>query len=236
MLAARGWREVDDDSWDLDVMWADTGWVHDNVTYNVTTQPQRLRENQRVNHFPNHVELTRKDLLAKNVKRAKRQAEKDGADPAEFDLIPKTYVLPGEGQMLLREVREKGGTWIMKPIGRAQGKGIFLVNRLAQIRKLAPRTGGVGGGGMGAGERLALNQYIICEYLRRPLLIGGRKLDLRIFVVVVSYRPLIAYVSRAGFARFCNVAYSNETTDLSNTEMHLTNVAVQKGSVAYNPR
>ena len=123
MLAARGWREVDDDSWDWDVMWADTGWVHDNVTYNVTTQPQRLRENQRVNHFPNHVELTRKDLLAKNVKRAKRQAEKDGADPAEFDFIPKTYVLPGEGQMLLREVREKGGTWIMKPIGRAQGTG-----------------------------------------------------------------------------------------------------------------
>ena len=102
VLAARGWREVDDDSWDWDVMWADTGWVHDNVTYNVTTQPQRLRENQRVNHFPNHVELTRKDLLAKNVKRAKRQAEKDGADPAEFDFIPKTYVLPGEGQMLLR--------------------------------------------------------------------------------------------------------------------------------------
>ena len=62
VLAARGWREVDDDSWDWDVMWADTGWVHDNVTYNVTTQPQRLRENQRVNHFPNHVELTRKDL------------------------------------------------------------------------------------------------------------------------------------------------------------------------------
>ena len=54
-------------------MWADTGWVHDNVTYNVTTQPQRLRENQRVNHFPNHLELTRKDQLVKNVKRWLRE-------------------------------------------------------------------------------------------------------------------------------------------------------------------
>ena len=51
-----------------------------------------------MNHFPNHVELTRKDLLAKNVKRAKRQAEKDGSDPSEFDFIPKTYALPGRGR------------------------------------------------------------------------------------------------------------------------------------------
>ena len=199
----------------------------------------RLQDHQLINHFPNHYELTRKDLMYKNVRRYRKEVAKLGVDDARLNFVPKTFILPQDYSLFIEEHR-KGNvpTWIFKPIGRAQGKGIFLVNRLAQIRKLAPRTGGVGGGGMGAGagERSALNQYIICEYLRRPLLIGGRKFDLRIFVVVVSYRPLIAYVSRAGFARFCNVAYSNETTDLSNTEMHLTNVAVQKGSVAYNPR
>jgi tubulin polyglutamylase TTLL9 len=28
---------------------------------------------------------------------------------------------------------QSGAVWIMKPIGRAQGKGIFLFNKLSQI-------------------------------------------------------------------------------------------------------
>jgi tubulin polyglutamylase TTLL9 len=38
----------------------------------------RCSDNQRVNHFPNHVELTQKDLMAKNLKRALKQATKEG--------------------------------------------------------------------------------------------------------------------------------------------------------------
>lgn len=38
----------------------------------------RLQDHQKVNHFPNHVELTRKDLMAKNLKRAVKQAQKEG--------------------------------------------------------------------------------------------------------------------------------------------------------------
>lgn len=229
VLAARGWREVDDDSWDWDVMWADTGWVHDNVTYNVTTQPQRLRENQRVNHFPNHVELTRKDLLAKNVKRAKRQAEKDGADPAEFDFIPKTYVLPGEGQMLLREVREKGGTWIMKPIGRAQGTGIFLVNKVKQIEDWLKRRG------TEAAENKLSDDYVCQRYVDDPYLVDDRKFDMRIYVLVLSYQPLKVYLYREGFARFTNTPYSTAKSDLKNPYVHLTNHAIQKRDVDYDP-
>ena len=67
VLCARGWKEVDDDSWDF--FYADVGWIHENVPYASTgSQGLRLSEHQRVNHFPNHVELTRKDLMAKNVK------------------------------------------------------------------------------------------------------------------------------------------------------------------------
>ena len=36
-----------------------------------------LSDWQRVNHFPNHYELTRKDLLIKNLKRAKRMHERE---------------------------------------------------------------------------------------------------------------------------------------------------------------
>ena len=38
-----------------------------------------------INHFPNHYELTRKDLMVKNIKRYRREHEKDGNMLAEKD-------------------------------------------------------------------------------------------------------------------------------------------------------
>ena len=67
-----------------------------------------------------------------------------------------------------------------------------------------------------------------------PLLIGGKKFDLRIYVLVTCYQPLTVYLYRDGFGRFTNSRYSNNLDDLSNTYMHLTNVAIQKTSDAYN--
>jgi len=34
--------------------------------------------------------------MAKNLKRAVKQAAREGRDPAEFDFIPVTYILPNE--------------------------------------------------------------------------------------------------------------------------------------------
>lgn len=38
-----------------------------------------------VNHFPTHLELTRKDLMVKNIKRYRRDMERDGSPLAEKD-------------------------------------------------------------------------------------------------------------------------------------------------------
>lgn len=51
-----------------------------------------------------------------------------------FDFFPATFVLPGEYGLFLEEFkRTPGQSWIMKPVGKAQGKGIFLFNKLSQI-------------------------------------------------------------------------------------------------------
>lgn len=77
-----------------------------------------------MNHFRNHYEITRKDLLVKNLKRMKRQLERSDAygEAARFAFFPSTYVLPSEYSLFLEEFRKNpSSTWIMKPIGKAQG-------------------------------------------------------------------------------------------------------------------
>ena len=95
-----------------------------------------------------------------------------------------------------------------------QGKGIFLTRNCDWVVQ---------------GEH-----YVAQRYLHKPYLIDGLKFDLRIYVLVTCYQPLTVYLYRDGFGRFTNSRYSNNLDDLSNTYMHLTNVAIQKTSDAYN--
>jgi hypothetical protein len=121
-------------------------------SHHPSIHPSHLSRPQRINHFPNHYELTRKDLLVKNLKRMRRQLERESSAGSQaaladrFDFFPATFVLPSEYGLFLEEFKHGGGkasaaaagnssssTWIMKPIGKAQGKGIFLFNKLSQI-------------------------------------------------------------------------------------------------------
>ena len=76
--------------------------------------------------------------------------------------------------------------------------------------------------------------YVICRYIDKPLLIGNKKFDLRIYVLVTSYRPLKVWLTYYGFARFCTENYSSDLSDIDNMMVHLTNVAIQKKSEEYN--
>ena len=73
VLRARGWKEVDTET-DWDVAWIDTGWLRENF------DGMHLEEHQRINHFRNHYELTRKDNLIKNLKRCQRQLQREGKE------------------------------------------------------------------------------------------------------------------------------------------------------------
>lgn len=222
-MVKRGWKETEsEDEWDMH--WADREWVYE-VFDNGHLMPW-----QRLNHFRNGRELCRKDLMIKNIKRMKRTLVKEGrADEAkEYDFCPTTFVLPGDYALFVEEFKRASGTvWIMKPIGRAQGKGIFLFNKLSQIAawkseyRWKPDTPGV-------------EAYVVQRYILNPYLVGGRKFDLRIYALVTSFTPLRVYLHRSGFARFSASRYSSDPADIENAFVHLTNVAVQKTSELYN--
>ncbi|KAF2345515.1 Tubulin-tyrosine ligase/Tubulin polyglutamylase [Trinorchestia longiramus] len=105
-------------------------------------------------------------------------------------------------------------------------KGIFLVNKLAQIKKWSRDNKG------SFNPSLVKDSYVIARYIDNPLLIGGKKFDLRLYVLVTSYRPLKAYLHKLGFCRFCTVRYDTSGQDLDNMFVHLTNVSIQKHGVS----
>src|SRR5690606_11870780 len=74
--------------------------------------------------------------------------------------------------------------------------------------------------------------YIVQQYISQPLLIGGKKFDMRLYALVTSWTPLVVWIYRSGFCRFSSEAYCS--TELDNIVAHLTNVAVQKKSSSYD--
>jgi len=239
VMRSRGWKETDADT-DWNLFWADKDWI--NETYDKI----HLDPHQRVNHFRNHYELTRKDLLVKNMKRLRRMHEKEGRleEAQKYNVCPTTFVVPQEYNMFVEEFKKHpGSTWIMKPVGRSQGAGIFLVTKLAQLQQWRPPTTWVSGRRSDYGKdvddeemgREGPELYVTQRYVENPLLVGGKKFDIRFYVIVTSFQPLTVYMHRGGFCRFSMSRFSMDKGDINNLGQHLTNVAVQKhsGKAAY---
>lgn len=230
VMLGRGWKETDSDT-DWDMHWAEREWVYD------VFDNTHLENWQRLNHFRNGRELCRKDLLVKNLKRKRRQLDKEGqsGEAEAYDFFPITFVLPREYAMFVEEFKRSGGVWIMKPIGSAQGKGIFLFQRLSEISEW--RTVYKSRGGKSEGQQPeGVEAYVVQRYISNPLLLGGKKFDLRLYVLVEAFSPLRVWLHRSGFSRFSHSRYSSEPGDIANMFMHLTNVAIQKTAENYDER
>lgn len=189
----------------------------------------KIQSKHKINHFPNSEELCRKDLLVKNVQNYLKNKH-PSLCMEDIDFLPATYRLPSEYEHFVNEYNANNhknndtntNTWIIKPFDRCQGDGIFLVNQLAEVNRCMQDASN------------DHHEYLISRYIERPLLIGGRKFDLRLFVLVTSFRPLKAYLYNDGFCRFCCERYTMHENMLSNKYVHLTNVGVQKTHDRFN--
>jgi hypothetical protein len=129
---------------------------------------------QKVNHFQDSKQLTRKDLLKKNLQRF---TDMTGKIAEAFEIMPQTFLLPHEYTQFVKcfteieNKREELGVqnyWIMKPVGMSRGRGITLVRDVVS---------------------LTYSQTSVVQmYIERPLTLGGYKFDLRLFVCVIFYR------------------------------------------------
>ena len=170
----------------------------------------RLKPWQRCNHFPGTGEITRKDNLARNINRLQRIC------PADFKFAPRSWILPADGSAFRQYAsdsrkRGKTKTFIYKPIAGARGEGIFLTQDASTV----PTD----------------KSLLVQEYLPKPFLIDGFKFDLRLYVLVLSCRPLRILMYRDGLVRLSTEPYRAPTSkNISERCMHLTNYSVNKRS------
>ena len=69
---------------------------------------------------------------------------------------------------------------------------------------------------------------VIQRYVEDPLCLDGYKFDLRLYVLVTSFKPLEAFLYTDGFARVSTDKYSLNRADMDNKFIHLTNSSIQK--------
>jgi hypothetical protein len=106
---------------------------HDwNILWTSQSLKQNMYENlsdyQKINHFPNSFELTRKDRLCANIVKMQERFGKEA-----FNIIPDSYILPDEfadfySHFHSLRSKEQHNMWIIKPQNSSQGKGIYIVS------------------------------------------------------------------------------------------------------------
>jgi len=96
--------------------------------------------------------------------------------------------------------------FIVKPVKGTKGEGISIVEG-SKLKNIA-------------------RNVLVQEYMEKPLLIHGKKWDIRMYVIVASLNPLRVYLSDDGLIRFAATKYSGSTR----RSAFLTNTHVSRNS------
>ena len=102
--------------------------------------------------------------------------------------------------------------WIVKPSGLSRGRGISCIDQLNDIlTNIKPH-----------------NHIVIQKYIENPLVIKGRKFDIRQWVLVTNFNPLTVYLFDTPYIRFG--AEEFHLDDFKNIFSQLTGNSIAKHS------
>nr|XP_046229342.1 probable tubulin polyglutamylase TTLL2 [Scatophagus argus] len=210
VLLERGWEEYDEEEQeeeDWNLYWRGSAFRN--------SQYHNLLPWQRLNHHPKTAGITRKDCLARNLRRMRATF-----GSALYDFSPTAFILPNDYTRFLAEYNKlrlsgrQSVYWICKPTDLSRGRGIFIFE---DIKALVYDC-----------------SVIVQRYISNPLLISGYKFDLRIYVCVKSFHPLTVYIHQEGLVRFATEKYN--LSSLHNLYAHLTNTSINKFGPFYETK
>lgn len=101
--------------------------------------------------------------------------------------------------------------WIVKPAGLSRGRGIRLCDNLADIYNCTKGKD---------------SNWVIQKYIEHPILYKGRKLDIRQWVMVTDWNPLMVWFYQECYIRLSTNEY--DLSDIHNKFSHLTNNSINK--------
>ncbi|XP_049767995.1 uncharacterized protein LOC126101371 [Schistocerca cancellata] len=207
----RGWREYNSEAGGgaprdtWNLWWRTSGFP--------LSHYKQLKAWQFTNHIPKGSMICRKDNLARYLRCMRK------VYGPIYDFSPLGYNLPLEYTKLVAECtrqrrNRESSVWICKPVSQSQGRGIFLFRKVSELTYDS--------------------NAVVQQYIENPLLIGGYKFDLRLYVCIPSYHPLTVYLYREGLARFGTDKFS--LSDLDNPFRHLTNSSLNKLGRGYTQK
>ncbi|XP_041952440.1 probable tubulin polyglutamylase TTLL2 isoform X1 [Alosa sapidissima] len=209
VLLERGWEEFEgqqQDEGDWNLYWRASAFR--------SSDYENIMPWQRLNHHPKTVGITRKDWLARNLRRMRGTF-----GSVLYNFSPTAFHLPNDYVRFLEEFSKhrlanggKGAYWICKPVDLSRGRGIFIFEDIKDLAYDCP--------------------VIVQRYISNPLLISGYKFDLRIYVCVKSFSPLTIYIYQEGLVRFATEKFNLGT--LNNLYSHLTNTSINKFGPFYS--
>jgi hypothetical protein len=178
-----------------------------------------------------------------------------GAPRVFSDITPETYILTPRREVnatglsdqralwlrAMASERHSKTIWIAKISHGAKGRGIVLIRPPGDERAAAAATAAAGSAASSssiartASQFLAdldrssdANPWVVQLYVDNPMLLSGRKFDLRAWVLLTPRLDIMLY--REGVARMCSVPYSNDDFSVFG---HISNHCLQVQSADF---
>ena len=135
-------------------------------------------------HFIHY--LNKKDDLYRCYKRMKTKF------PGDYDFMQETFVLPDDKEIIKEKFKDyklsNDNLWIFKPPDLLLGIGIKFLKNFTNLTQ----------------------KGVITRYIPNPLLLYGKKFDLRLYVLISSFLPLKIYLNKEGLVRVTTTDYNLE--------------------------
>jgi len=162
-------------------------------------------------------EKWRKETFINNTSNNERPTERPKQDSIK-DLLPEIENILKKLSVNLPQYVLEGSknVWIVKPGGLSRGRGVHCIDQLNDILSNVKPC----------------NQTIIQKYIENPLVINGRKFDIRQWVLVTDLNPLTVWLFETPYVRFGAENYHID--DFKNVFSQLTGNSIAKHSDKFN--
>jgi len=162
-------------------------------------------------------EKWRKETFLNNTSSNERPSERPKEDTIK-DLLPEIDTILKKLSVNLPQYVLEGSknVWIVKPGGLSRGRGVHCIDQLNDILSNVKPC----------------NQTIIQKYIENPLVINGRKFDIRQWVLVTDLNPLTIWIFETPYVRFGAENYHID--DFKNVFSQLTGNSIAKHSEKFN--